>query len=1848
MKPQATRKIVLTLASLALPLLASAATINLVGNDGYGVSSFTTGINWANGLAPSAGSDYNTAGFFMRTPGNSTTNYTFGGDSLTLGPVNLVNGVNGSLLEKFSLGAGSVRWLTINNFTNTAGAMIRSGGTAGALVHIAGNHYTIAGNSILQADQCIWVIDAPLLGGDSVILTNNANNADDHVAYTGTNSGFTGSWYLTAGGNLNSSGSSVELDAVNCLPGNPASFNPGQITFLGNGRLYDTVGCALTNANGGITLAANATINTVATTLIGEPITDLTNGVPSVSSLTSSGTGTLILSNANNTYSGGTTISAGVLQLGVDNAIPGNTIAGDVTDNASLDLNAHNATINGLNGSGFVDTVAGGTPTLTIGANGDSGTFSGTIQNSSGTLSLTKIGAGTETMSGGLFHSGATTVAGGTLSITTINGVSGVPGDLIVSNGAVLTVDASSGNPGAANNLVVGTNSTLSLTPYSGANGINVNGNLTLQDNATMIFNYGTLTANPTAPAINVSGGLSAPGANLVIKITATGLQAGTFTLIKYTGTAPASLANFQVSPPPGVAAILVNNTGNDSIDLNVTSIPNQLAWNGVNGTSWDLTTPNWANTLTAAITVFQQYTNGAVIAGDAVTFDDTVTNDFVNPQPTNIVLNSTFYAFPVFVNSTLPYSIAGAGGIAGVTSLVKSNTGSLTLLTSNSFTGGVSINDSGALIITNDAALGASSGALTLNGGTLQINGGLTNSRAVAMPAASYVGVATNVTARLNGVISGAGANFNKSDAGTLTLAARETFTGNLFIHGGTVVIDSGGSITNGSYDDVGQNGTDAATLTLQGTGSLSTTSDFNAGDLDSSSGTVNVLGSATLTVNALFIGSANAAGSTASGVVNQSGGTVTEVSTGIGTFDIGGRTSVSGVGVYNLTGGTLTANAGIRVGSTGIGTLNQSGGLINAKGGINIARIAGSFGTNNLNGGTLSTYNIASSTGANAVFNFNGGTLQANFSPQTTTWFSGNILAYVLAGGAIIDSSNNNVTISSALLAGSPNGGLTKKGSGSLALTGTNTFTGPITNSAGTLFLNSPSTYAGAVAVNAGTLQTTTASVLQGGATVNNGALLSVSQLDGAALTVGNLTFNGAAAGVGATLGLTPATASNPNVPMVNCGTLTLNGTNSVSLAAVNVGTVALINYSGALAGSGNLTNLILPQGATGYVSNNAANATLYAVITSTGPGLVWMGTNSAALNVWNINATTNWQVNATPTSYHQIITPGDAVTFNDFGSGTVILNTNVSPASLVISNNSKIYSFSGSGNISGATGLQKFGSATAILSLTNDNYAGSTVISNGTLQVGGAASISPAANLVIGGSGTLELAGYNQTAGGLTGSGVVDNNSGLDALLTVNIGSDSVWNGTIQDQGHGAIALIKGGAGTWVVGGTNNLRNGSAFTTTNVFAAGTTIITNAGVIVSPRLQTCIGFGSGSTASLVVAGGTLVVSNDVLAVGYSTNANGTLTVNRGTVIHDGGATGSFGAPNNLEVGALGGTGTLIVNGGQVLNSQALWLGQNATGSGTLYLNGGLVQATAVLANNSPATSIAYFNGGTLQAVTNSGDFIQLGTTPMIQSGGLILDDGGFAVSLSSQGLQEDPSSTGGPLIKTGAGTLYLDSYNSYTGTTLVTNGTLAGIGTITGPVLVAPAGNLGAGDAGANVGTLTLNNNLALQGNATLRINKTGGTPAQDNVTVSGNVSYGGLLTITNITSDATLLTTSDTFQLFSVSGSKSGNFTGIAGSPGAGLAYHFDPASGLLSIVTQTYASNPTNIIATVSGNSLTLSWPADHTGWILQAQTNSLGSGLSTGWLDVAGSDASNTNIITINPTNPTVFYRLRKP
>ncbi len=143
---------------------------------------------------------------------------------------------------------------------------------------------------------------------------------------------------------------------------------------------------------------------------------------------------TLILLGTNNTYPGNTTITAGTLKLGVANAIPGGATAGNVSVNGTLDLNTFSDSLNGLSGAGIVDTLAGGTPVLSVGGNNASSTFSGVIQDTVGALALVKTGSGIFTLGGANTYGGTTTISNGTLLVNGSLGTNVVT----VGNGATL------------------------------------------------------------------------------------------------------------------------------------------------------------------------------------------------------------------------------------------------------------------------------------------------------------------------------------------------------------------------------------------------------------------------------------------------------------------------------------------------------------------------------------------------------------------------------------------------------------------------------------------------------------------------------------------------------------------------------------------------------------------------------------------------------------------------------------------------------------------------------------------------------------------------------------------------------------------------------------------------------------------------------------------------------------------------------------------------------------------------------------------------------------------------------------------------------------------------------------------------------------------------------------------------------------------------------------------------------------------------------------------------------------------------------------------------------------------
>jgi autotransporter-associated beta strand protein len=197
-------------------------------------------------------------------------------------------------------------------------------------------------------------------------------------------------------------------------------------------------------------------------------------------------------------------------------------------------------------------------------------------------------------------------------------------------------------------------------------------------------------------------------------------------------------------------------------------------------------------------------------------------------------------------------------------------------------------------------------------------------------------------------------------------------------------------------------------------------------------------------------------------------------------------------------------------------------------------------------------------------------------------------------------------------------------------------------------------------------------------------------------------------------------------------------------------------------------------------------------------------------------------------------------------------------------------------------------------------------------------------------------------------------------------------------------------------------------------------------------------------------------------------------------------------------------------------------------------------------------------------------------------------------------------------------------------TGEVSATGGKLAGDGMISGAVSIYDPAAI---SPGTTVGKLTINNTLTLSGNTLIDVDKAAGTNDQ---IVATTVNYGGTLTATSLSG---ALNAGDSFVIFRA-GTHTGDFASIAGTPGDGLEWRFDPATGVLSVVS--VVVNPPTLLYTVDGSALTFTWA--EAGFRLQAQTNSLSTGIGTDWADVPGGESSGV-IVPIDLASPCVFFRL---
>ena len=212
----------------------------------------------------------------------------------------------------------------------------------------------------------------------------------------------------------------------------------------------------------------------------------------------------------------------------------------------------------------------------------------------------------------------------------------------------------------------------------------------------------------------------------------------------------------------------------------------------------------------------------------------------------------------------------------------------------------------------------------------------------------------------------------------------------------------------------------------------------------------------------------------------------------------------------------------------------------------------------------------------------------------------------------------------------------------------------------------------------------------------------------------------------------------------------------------------------------------------------------------------------------------------------------------------------------------------------------------------------------------------------------------------------------------------------------------------------------------------------------------------------------------------------------------------------------------------------------------------------------------------------------------------------------------------------------------------TLYSGHTLSGFGSVTGLVVALSGSTVSPGSA-SQVGTITVRGNVgasSLSGNLALNLNRTNVQTSSKLVSTDGTITYGGTLSVSNI---GPALHVGDVFQLFP---SAVTAFTGIslATTDSHLFTYTWENDVASLGSIKVLTVQPPvgTNILFSVSGSTLTLSWPADHLGWTLQTQTNTLAVGLGTNWVNIPGTASVISTNLAIGRTNGSVFFRMISP
>ncbi|MBW8780731.1 MAG: autotransporter-associated beta strand repeat-containing protein [Verrucomicrobia bacterium] len=1062
-----------------------------------------------------------------------------------------------------------------------------------------------------------------LVVGDSthtgVLILNKANTYTGGTTVNGGTLRESATGFLADAGFLTVDGSTAVFDL-----GADHSDTVGTVT-LDNGGTIDGSGTS-TLTSGGTFAMKSGTVNVIL------------GGANIAFNKTTSGTVTL---NGQNTYTGLTTVSAGTLRYGTDNALA----TGNVTINgatAILDLNGHSDTVGTvtLDGSG---TINGGSDSVL--------TSTGTFEMKSGTvnavlggsgIALNKTTSGTVTLNEQNTYTGLTTVSAGTLLYGTDDALA--TGDVTI-NGATaildmdgysdtvgtVTLDGSGTINGGSDSVLTSTGTfemkSGTVNAVLGGSGIALNkttsGTVTLNEQNTYTglttvsagtLRYGTDNAIAT-------GDVTINGATAILDLNGHSDTVGTVTLDS-SGTIN------------GGSGSVLTSTG--TFEVKSGTVNAVLGGNGValNKTTSGTVTLNQKNTYTGLTSItagkLLYGTNDAIATGDVTidgataildvgTYSDTVGKVTLDNGGTidgsgTLTSTDSFAMKDGTVNAVL-----GGSGIA----LNKTTSGTVTLNNANTYTGLTTVSAGTLLYGTNNAI---ASGDVTIDGetaildmdgysdtvGTVTLdNGGTIDGGSGSV--LTSTGTFEMKSGTVNAVLGGSGIALNKTTSGTVTLNEQNTYTGLTKVTAGTLTYGTDNAIASGNVTIDGE----TAELAMSTHSDTVGTVTLDNGGLISGTGTLTSTGSFELkdgTVDVILAGSGIALNKTTSGTV-----TLNNANTYTGATTVGaGKLVLAGpsANLSTSTAVTVSSGAELEVNSDNtVASLTSNGGTISGtktftaptydlNDGTQINGKLGNAGggsTVNSNGNVTFTASVAATTinvqtglltvdGADllshaATLNLaTAATLQLLGGDQTVNTLNGD-------GTLILNGNNLNVTDGGTYTGTTTNtGDFTKSGDGTLVLSGDNTNTNT-TVDGGTVVVDTT-----------GSLNTDSTVVNSGSTLVDNGTVNSDVVVNSGGIFMGSGTVTGNYTGNGST-----SPGNSPGVLTI-LGNYTENGALNIEIAdasgpspdnilgydQVSVGGNTVLNPLTSTLTIGTPSYTLVEQATATYIANAAAIAT------------------------------------------------------------------------------------------------------------------------------------------------------------------------------------------------------------------------------------------------------------------------------------------------------------------------------------------------------------------------------------------------------------------------------------------------------------------------------------------------------------------------------------------------------------------------------------------------------------------------------------------------------------------------------